>query len=221
MHSNLFIEVLNIFQNRIKQMVIYNPSYSVTCMKINTPSRRRKGNSSMQLGKKKIKKQRKVAREIEGRYAQQLLKFAASGREYRVCRITIETGMHPTVMADPKAADMENDKGQLIWHRPKTGALCVWDWEKEGFPSAVLDEFLTKDLGFTRKTYWNDVRNAASRAGLNNISPLTLRHTAVHIRLNRGESPKGVQRIFRMSTDVLWGTYAEVRGITARGLDGT
>jgi integrase len=194
------------------EVIIYYLCLTVTYMKISTPPRRRKGNSSMQLSKKKNRKERKVAREVDEKYIDQLLK-ATSGRAYRVIRIMRECGMHPAVMVDPAGHDLENDKGQLLWHRPKTGALCVWEWQKEAFPPDVLNDFLSKDLGFSRKTYWGDVSGAARVAGLKNISPLTLRHTGVHIRLNRGERAAEVQKIWRMSTEVLWGAYAEFRDI--------
>ena len=182
-------------------------------MKINTPARRRKGNSCIELGtKKKIRMQRKVARELDEKYIPILIKNA-EGRALRVIRIMLETGMHPAVMVDPGKHNMQNERGELLWNRPKTGALCVWEWEKEGFSPDVLSDFLSKDLGFDRKTYWKDVTKAAEKAGLKNVSPLTLRHTGGHIRLNRGERPEAVQKIWRASSNVLWNAYGAFRDL--------
>ena len=187
-------------------------------MKIPNPARHRKSNSSKQLLDKqtrKISKERKVKQPLTEKYIKQLIN-AAEGREERIIRIMLETGMHPAVMSDPAVHEMEIDKDRLVWRRPKTFAFCVWEFEKEGFNSGVIDVFLENDLGFRRETYYSDVKKAAARAGLKYISPLTLRHTGVVVRFERGETPEQVQAIWRMSTEVLWGNYAKFMGIEVR-----
>jgi len=187
-------------------------------MKIDTPARHKKYNSSKQLldtQKRRISKERKVKQPLNDKYVKQLLKTAI-GREKRIIQIMLETGMHPSVISDPAGHEMEIDKDRLVWRRPKTFAFCVWEFEAEGFQRDIIDKFIKLDVGYRRETYWKDIKDASERAKLKYISPLTLRHTGVVRRFERGETPEQVQAIWRMSTDVLWGNYAKFMGIEVK-----
>ena len=186
-------------------------------MKVSNPRKRRVEediDSRHQESKgSRWRKERKVKIPLSPGDIEKLLGACRDERERRVIMIMLSTGMHPSVMADPEKYDMEITRGMLTWNRPKTGKLCRWLVPDE--MKGLVDAFLNEDLGYHRSTYWNIVRRVAKRAGLEHVSPLTLRHTAT-IESLKEESPEQVLLKIRCSPGVLWRTYANITGMNNR-----
>jgi integrase len=175
-----------------------------------TASRSRRNSSKRSVAQVKKRKERKVKIPLEEDDVQKLKDACETGRETRVIRIFLETGMHPEVMEKPEKHGMEKMRGALTWERPKTEALCVWHYPSE--IGGLVDEFLENDLGYERTTYWRLVKRVATRANLKHVSPLTLRHTATVLLLKQ-MSPESAKRILQCSDRVLWGNYAKLKGL--------
>lgn len=173
-------------------------------------SRRRRNTSKRSVASKS----RKVKIPLKPADIPKLLKNAKEGRQKRIITIMLETGMHPSVMANPEKYEMEIVRGQLAWHRTKTYALCVWEFD--GSMKPLIDEFIANDLGYDRSTYWKDVKKASNKANLRHVSPLTLRHTAT-IELLKKHSPETVKQITQVSDRTLWNCYAKVRHLDRLG----
>jgi len=136
-----------------------------------------------------------------------------TGAVARIVALLLETGMHPAVLADPRKHEVEVSRGALTWLRPKTGKRCFWDIppDKEGLVADVFrhDErgVPSGDAGRTTRTYRRWVALAAKQAGLADVSPLTLRHTAAVLMLQRTRDPAKVQETLRAEDEVLWRHY--------------
>lgn len=186
-------------------------------------SRRNKGVRPTKLSPIKKRKERKVKIPLDPRDIKRLLKATKEGRQRRVIIVFLETGMHPSVMANPEEYDMEIVRDRLAWNRPKTGKLCIWDYEYPTVTEGMLftrlyalepmvKAFVEKDVGYHRDTYYDDVVKTAKKAKLKHVSPLTLRHTAT-IELLKRKPPEAVKKIIQCSDESLWNHYAKVRGI--------
>lgn len=154
-----------------------------------------------------VAQERKVKIPLKDSYIKKLRDSCSTPRETRVINIFLETGMHPEVMADPEGHSMETTRGNLTWCRPKTFLMCVWE-----YPDSMeqeVKEFIKNDLGLHRSTYWRLVKKVSKKAGLDDVSPLTLRHTAT-IRLLKTKGPEEAMRILRCSPRTLWGTYGRL-----------
>ena len=190
-------------------------------------SRRKKGNTPRKsVEKRKKVKPRKVKIPLPPEDVKKLLKHAKDGREKRIITVMLETGMHPAVISEPETYDMElvREK-QLAWHRTKTYALCVWDFERfnwtcDGDIKELVQDFIQNDVGYDRSTYWRDVGRVAKRAGLKYVSPLTLRHTAT-VELLRRHPIETVKQIIQCSDEALWTTYAQVKHLDRLGVSTT
>jgi integrase len=177
---------------------------------------KRRGKSSIQtIAARRKRKPRKVKIPLEPKYLSRLLNHLQDDRASRVVSIMLKTGMHPGVMANPEKYDMEIVRGQLTWHRTKTLALCLWEFD--GQDKQLVDDFLANDLGFDESTYWRDVGKVAARADLKYVSPLTLRHTAIIELLRANKTPEQVKQITQCEDETLWTYYARIKNLDRMG----
>ena len=175
-----------------------------------TASRKKSNSSKTTVAKRKKRNERKVKIPLKDKDIKKLENACETERETRIITIFLETGMHPEVMAEPEKHDMDTVRGTLTWKRPKTEAMCIWEYPED--MEELVQEFIKNDLGYNRATYWRWVKGIAERAGLEHVSPLTLRHTATIEGLKK-KSPEQVLQTIRCSPKVLWGHYADIRGL--------
>jgi integrase len=148
---------------------------------------------------------------------------AQDGAVARIVSLMLATGMHSAVLADPKRHEVEVSRGALTWLRPKTVKRCFWDIPENdgrGWLSgrALVDAVFrqdemgrpTGDAGRTTRTYHRWITLAAKAAGLEDVSPLTLRHTAAVLMLQRTRDPVKVQETMRAGDAVLWRHYLKL-----------
>lgn len=140
--------------------------------------------------------------------ADKLLQSAPEGVIRRIVRLLLWTGMHPAVLSDPKQFELAISRGNLTWLRPKTLKRCLFQISPD--MEETIDTILHNDLGKDVRTYRNYIYTAAKAAGLKDVSPLTLRHTATVLKLKKGARPEAVMRMLRCSSEVLWGHYAQI-----------
>jgi len=175
-----------------------------------TVGNKKKSNSSYQQLNRKKRVERKVKIPLRKQDIEKMFKSCVSDRERRLLTVFLNTGIHPSVLSDPVKYDMDIVRGHLTWRRPKTYALCVYEYG--GDMEVLINEFIKYDLGLSRVTYYRIIKGIAARGGLKNVSPLTLRHTATFLGLERDGPAKTLQKI-RCSPKVLWGHYANIRGV--------
>ena len=154
-----------------------------------------------------MRKKSKVTIPLKDSYVKKLTSACESDMEKRVIRVFLETGMHPEVMAKPKAHDLEIVRGYLTWERPKTFKLCQWEYPDD--LEDLVQEFMKHDLSYHRATYWRLVKRVSERANLKYVSPLTLRHTCTIVLL-KTKGPEEAMRILQCSPRTLWGTYGRL-----------
>lgn len=154
--------------------------------------------------------ERAVTRILHPDQVKHLIKMAPEGRIRRIVRFFLLTGMHPDVLSKPKPHNVHISRGDLVWNRAKTGNLCSLQITPD--IEELITTVLQSDMGKSVRTYRHYVRLAAEKAGLEDVSPLTLRHTAVQYLFEMGKTPQEVRAVLRCSHQVLWGTYAVVRG---------
>lgn len=172
------------------------------------PSRKLHGKGPKPGSKIQHRRERMVKNPLTPEQAAALIAAAPVGIAQRVVKLLIWTGMHPAVLAKPVKYEVQLSRGNLTWFRPKTMKRCVFPVPPELEETVVV--VLTSDLGKTTRTYQNYVYRAAKIAGLTDVSPLTLRHTAAILRLRNHEPPEAVMRSLRCSSEVLWGHYAQI-----------
>jgi integrase len=176
-------------------------------MKVRVNRGKRKS-SKKQLNKGK-RKERKVVRALNESDVKKLRAACETEREKRILEIFLETGMHPEVMANPEAHEMEIESDRLMWNRPKTFKLCMWEYPPD--KSDMVQNFIGNDLGYDPSTYWRWVKAISDRAGFKHVSPLTLRHTAT-VMLLKKMSPEMAQQRLRCAPQTLWNHYARLKG---------
>lgn len=139
-----------------------------------------------------------------------LIAAAAPGHVRRVIIMFVETGMHPAVMARPVEYGVQIVRGRvLVWTRTKNGNLCQWEIPHQ--LRNVVKDWMDHDLGYSTRAYHKLVAKVAREAGLDHISPLTLRHTAT-VRLLSTLGAEGAYKVLRCTPGVLWGTYSRLPG---------
>jgi integrase len=172
------------------------------------PSRRLQGKGTVKALKYKRRRERMVRNPLNQEQADKLLQSAPEGVIRRIVRLLLWTGMHPAVLSSPKHFELAISRGNLTWLRPKTLKRCLFQIPSE--MEETINTILHNDLGKSVRTYRNYIYTAARNAGLDDVSPLTLRHTATVLRLKHGERPEAVMNMLRCSSEVLWGHYAQV-----------
>lgn len=166
----------------------------------------------------KPKKGRKVVRHLTDKELKQLLTAVDDGREKRILTVMLNTGMHPSVMAEPEKYEMELvNEVSLMWLRPKTYALCRWDFDDDKSMMTLVKTFTNNDVGYHRSVYHAIITAIAHKAGLKHISPITLRHTATVNLLKQGKTIEEVKKRIQCSEKVLWNHYAVLSGANQLG----
>lgn len=157
---------------------------------------------------------------LEAAHAYGTFKDGETGAEVlmeRVVLFFLDTGIHPSVLADPhRELRAVDDRGRLYiqWYRPKkkggkaltrilaSSRLRPWVVEFVAQPRPKYRQFYNLMLG-TLADYIAAKQGNHHGLAHRNLSPLALRHTFAVNRLNEGMSEVMVQQLMNCSADVL------------------
>jgi len=95
-------------------------------------------------------------------------------REKHLILFLVNTGMHISVLVDKKKSELRYENGHISWRRPKTRKYVRIRAAKVIQP--FIDEILAMPK-YSRQYYFNLLKDIGKRAGVPDLSPLTLRHT--------------------------------------------
>lgn len=112
--------------------------------------------------------------------AAKLVKRVEGLDAWKVCMVFLYTGMHPSVLSNTRKSRVSVIDGNRIrWLRPKKeGSPAVTEIPLHPDLKPWIEEFIhDPDLRTNNLSYWRCVRTCGIVAGLENISPMSLRHT--------------------------------------------
>lgn len=107
--------------------------------------------------------------------AQQKLVEAAEGRERAMVLAFISTGMHPSVLAEPREHGLAWNADTIGWKRPKTDTQVLMLLSRAMRESPVLTD-LGRAKGLTRQRIHQLLTDLGDQVGIHGTNPLALRH---------------------------------------------
>ncbi len=99
---------------------------------------------------------------------------------WKVCMVFLYTGMHTSVLSNTRKSRVSViDKRSIRWLRPKKkGSPAVTEIPLHPELKLWIEDFIhDPDLRTNNLAYWRCVRTCGIVAGLENVSPMSLRHT--------------------------------------------
>lgn len=117
-----------------------------------------------------------------------------------------ETGCHPIVLAEPKehGVTIKGDPGDysVTWRRPKKRGLAGYCAMPLNDKEAVALSAYLIGPHYSRKTIWQYVAQCSKEAGVQRVTPRTLRHT-VGWRIFKSLGPTAAKESLNVSDRVL------------------
>ena len=118
------------------------------------------------------------------------------------------TGMHVSVLAEPNKYNLKVEDDEIKWDRPKKkGKVAFTSIPISKQLNFEIDDFI-KDLRNrqrrgSRQYFYELIREIGEKAGISNVSPMSLRHTIGVDMLNRGFDRYDVKQTLNCSDKVL------------------
>lgn len=118
------------------------------------------------------------------------------------------TGMHVSVLAEPKKYNLRIDKDEIVWDRPKKKGKVAYtsipiskhiDFKLQEF----IDDLKKRKRRGSRQYFYELVKECGEKAGIFNVSPMSLRHTIGVDMLNKGFDKFDVKQTLNCSEKVL------------------
>jgi len=132
---------------------------------------------------------------------------------YRVIAFLMYTGAHPFILHNRARAMPRIDGNTICWLRPKKrGAAAETRVPIADEIKPWIEEFFVKDLPALptwRQFYWNLCNEVGKKAGVDHLSPMTLRHTFGVMLDDMGLSPSDIQTMMNASVEDATKRYAK------------